>query len=1159
MARLRSRPPLFRSKKRQTTTNAVRRDVSNGSLGGHSTSEDNFFLDSYQSGFKSTQQLAIDFSKFENHAFFSPARAKVDLALYKSINEYPYTGTQEQIDEFLFRLTGFERYVFNSIPRNIGYLFFSGTQIGESTGGTYIDVSPISGKNFYEAPGSTGALCLEVGQSPFEIEAHVFVPENANGNQVIAQRLGTGASYTLALSESASTTNCKILFLVSSASDSYLVASGTLLKGDFSHVRACLFEEDDGKKAIIYTNDYLLASSSDTQDFGSLTFGTASLIIGSGSSHQILDYSFVPAQTLSGAIDELRFFIDQRSEQSVEQFKDRQMFSTSSLSLYFRFDEPAGPYDMKSVVLDYSGKCLHSSITNYKQSLRITGSIQVPLQNQNSFFSPVLYPDFSDFEDLITDLLTSASNYDDQNPNIVTRLVPPHYLIESAQASGISDPDGGIGVAPELLHVPGTGGIQNISPLLKTLIVISVSLDEIKQFIDSMSSLLAVELGDEDQISSQMIRYAADYFGIDLPNFFAKSTSEQFSFGNNVQSDSFSNYTLRSLRDDLWRRILGNMSYINASKGTKGAVRSILLSSGIIPENFFTIREYGMSGESRLNDLRDQSIEVTSMIDFSGSLNTPVGPFIPPGVRNGSQRIISSYLSASRVEIGTPEARGAFVNSDTYAPYGISNNPSDGLLTSGCFSLEASYVFDSRIDHPPSQSLMRLMTTGSTSPNDFLVANVFYTQESEDSGSLYLSLKPSAEIFAVAPSPLVLAITGVNLFDGERWTVGIEKTREDFINALSSSYTLRCARQVGGKVNLFTTSAFYAETAASPAQDVFENFLPTFNASGSYLIIGSQSITPTTRLLNSDSSYYSTLFSGKVSHIRFYSSRTGDESFVEHAKNYANMGLDNPEIGLGFDLVQSGAFERMRIDASCDQATTASDSSGNIRIFDFSQNLLHISGSGFGPNIDVIRPYVVSIDRFSPRFDLQQVSNKVRIRGLDDPHGGDPSYVIAGPVYEIYNSDEITDDVRFAIEHSSIKALNEDIISTIGNTQYLDDALGQPSGFYNDSYADLDHFSDVYFNRLTGKIDFMRTYDVFRWVDVALSNLVESVLPKRTKFMGINYVIEPHALERGKVKYLSYQSTVLTNMEYSDPVTISSAISPSAFSLFDLSFRASIR
>lgn len=1129
MPRLRTRPPLFRGRKTQTTTNAVRRSISNSSLSDHDVSEDNFFIDSYLAGFKSTQQLSLDFSQFSNHTFFSPARSKVDIALYKSINEYPYTGSNASIDEFLFKLTGFEKYVFDNIPRNIGYLFFSGTQTTEKSGGTYVEVKPYRGYNFPDAPGATGEAAIVVGQSPFEIEAHLYVPPIVNDNQIICQRLQSSAGYTLALSQSSSTSDCRILFLVSSASDSYVVASGTFSKGNFSHVRACLTEEGGSKKAKIFVDQNLVGSSSDSQDFGSLTFDTSSFLIGSGSRHEIIDYNFIPNQTLSGAIDELRFFTDQRSDEIVEKYQDSQIFATSSLKLYFRFDEPSGSYSMNDIVLDYSGECLHSEISNFSQHLRMTSSIDVPLRFQNSYFSPVLYPDFSDFENVIENFITSASLYDEENPNSVINFVPIHYLQESAISSGLTTYDSGIGVSPTLESVPGTGEMPRSSPVLSLLSLMSIQVDEIKQFIDSMSNLLAIDLGDDEKLNGKMIKYAADYFGIDLPNFFAKSTTEQFSFGNDINEDELTSYTLRSLRDELWRRIISNMTYVNSSKGTRSAVRSIMLSSGIIPENFFTIREYGMAGESRISDLRDQTVEVTSMVDFSGSLTAPTGSISYSGFKSDSPRLVSTFLSASRVEKGFPEIRGSFVNASSFPPHGVSNDQNDGLMTSGSFSVEGSYVFDKRLTHPVSQSLIRLAGTGSAL-NSSLYVNLVYVQDSESSGTLKLGLKPSMESAASAPSALRLFLTGVNLFDGERWTVGFERARNDEIGLSSSFYTLRCARQTGNQASYFSTSSFYTEVSSDYANSAFQGINSSYNSSGSQIIIGSQSIDASTRLLNSEPDFLYTKFTGKVSHIKFFSSRIDDLSFIEHARNFASIGTSNPEIGLGFDLVQTGAFQRIRIDASCDQATTSSDSAGNIRIFDFSQNSLHLSGSGFKSNGRVISPYMTTVDRISPRFDLQQISNKVRVRGLNEPSQIDPNFTITGPVYEIYDVNEIVDDVRFSIEHSAVKALNEDIMSTVGTTQYIENSLGNPIEMFNDSYSKIDHFSNVYFNRLTGKIDLTRTYDVFRWVDVALTDLVESVLPKRTKFLGINYIVEPHVLERGKIKYYSQESFMTTNM-----------------------------
>jgi hypothetical protein len=308
------------------------------------------------------------------------------------------------------------------------------------------------------------------------------------------------------------------------------------------------------------------------------------------------------------------------------------------------------------------------------------------------------------------------------------------------------------------------------------------------------------------------------------------------------------------------------------------------------------------------------------------------------------------------------------------------------------------------------------------------------------------------------------------------------------------------------------------------------NASSTSNASGSYVVIGSQSIPPSTIFLNGKSSDYTfTNFTGKVSNIRFWSTNIDSISFIEHARNSSNIGTNDPEKGLGFDLVQTGAFQRIRFDVNCDQATTASDGSGNIRLFDFSQNALHFSGSGFEPNKSVIKPYRLITSRLSPRFDLQQVNNKVRIRGLNQVLETDPDYTVQGPAHEIYDTDEIVDDVRFAIEHSVVKALDDDIMSTVGNPQYIDDALGNSVLNFSDNYFRFDHLNSIYFNRLTDNVDVMRTYDIFRWVDTALSSMIEQTLSTRTKFLGIIYVVEPHILERSKMRYY-YEESSLRSM-----------------------------
>jgi hypothetical protein len=1111
MPRLRTRPSIFKAKSSLSSTNGISRSVSNSTLFGRNTSNDSFALDSYKSGIKSTQQLSINFSNFENHTFFAPARAKVDIAAHKVFNEFPYTGSLSDIDAFLQSLTGFERYVYDNTPKNAGYLLFQGAV----NNGTFIDVSPISGNKFPKAPGATSQNALSLSSSPFEIEAHVYVSPNANNVQIITQRSSSDAAFTLALDQSASTTQCNLMFLVSSASDAYVIASASIGKGQFNHLRARLNSELSGKRAVIYLNGNLIASSSDIQDFGDLNFTTQSMLIGSGSAHGIIDYAISPVTTFDGAIDEFRFFVGDRTQDDAEKYAYQQIYKNDLMKLRFGFDEPYGTYDCEDVVLDSSGNALHSYINNYTSILRLTSSISLPLTRQDYYYSPILFADELTTQTYYQSLITSASEYDSDNPNIIFTLVPLHYLVESANASGLIDYDSGLGTLPTLDTIPGTGNLATTAALTRILCTLSIPLDEIKQFVDSMSKLLAIELDSDEDVSDQMLPFVADYFGVELPNFFAKSNTEQFVFGENVLEDQVTDYTLKELRSTLWRRILANMPNINVSKGTPSAVRSVFLSSGIVPENFFEIRELGMAGETRLQDKREQTVEVMSVLDFSGSLAAPTGSNALMGFKSDSPRVVGSYLSASRVEVGYPYPVGTFTNKDIYYPHGISNSTRDGLLTSGSFSVEASYVFDVTKTHPAPQSLMRLETTSSSGFNPLLM-NLVYNHAGI-SGSVTCSLCVDS-VNTTNPSVLNLVLTGVNLYDGDRWVVGLEKKRLDDLGISSgSNYTLRCGRQAGNTVAFFTTSSYFLETTNS-ANNAFCN-VGTHNASGSFVVIGSQSIDDTHSLFLNNFGSKETLFTGKISGVRFWSTDIGQASFIEHVRSAYNIGTSNPELGLGFDLVQTGAYQRLRVDASCDQSTINADTAGNIRLFDFSQNSLHLSGSGFEAGATVIKPYRQFINRLAPRFDLQQSSNKVRIRGLNTVLPTDPQYVITGPAYEIYSVDNIVDDVRYSIEHSIVKALDQDIIATIGDTQYLDNALGSQADLYADSYSDLDHLSNVYFNRLTDKVDIMRTYEVFRWVDTALSQLIESILPKRTRFLGINYVIEPHILERGKIRY----------------------------------------
>ena len=43
---------------------------------------------------------------------------------------------------------------------------------------------------------------------------------------------------------------------------------------------------------------------------------------------------------------------------------------------------------------------------------------------------------------------------------------------------------------------------------------------------------------------------------------------------------------------------------------------------------------------------------------------------------------------------------------------------------------------------------------------------------------------------------------------------------------------------------------------------------------------------------------------------------------------------------------------------------------------------------------------------------------------------------------------------------------------------------------------------------------------MFKWFSAAYGDLLGQLIPKKTKFLGVNFVIESHVIERNRFRYL---------------------------------------
>lgn len=1072
----------------------------------------------------STQQVRTDYSNFVNHTFFHSAVANVNEAFDKIVNFYPINGTNKEIEDFEDNLTGFEKHVLDTFPKNLGYLVFSGTVKGEAFGnGTSISVNDREGSTYTTLSNNkTAKAVLDPKLEPFSISLFCKVPKKENDNQIIFQKKSSLANnFTLALSHSLSTEKADVIFGITSGSN-FSYVTGSIDKGSFSNINAVYDPEGDEKtKLIINSTVY---SSSMSNVFETLDYGAANLTIGTGDQVRLNNVIFDQQETFSGSIDELRFYHSAKNTDEIEKNRYKSVYATDDLKLYFKFNEPSGSYSARKVALDSSKSNLHSTILNYLDAhTRTTGSDN-PVLNELSERHPILFPDFPTVSSLNERLLTSGSLYDDANPNLITKLVPPHYFLEANKEEEFNKVLGDLGDAFSAgsTKFPGKkiSEVPSATLLVKFLLTWAKYFDEIKILIDTITSVQHTYYDDFETTPDVFLKKRARQLNIELPNLFSSAELSQLISGVNL-TENFANssITLNEVQNSIWRRIISDSVNMKMTRGTIDSIKSVFRSAGIEPDNILTFREYGGAQLKSLEGSREQKIDVLNMINFSGSYQQTITSTDNEGYSTDKiPKIKSGFLSGSRIQVGNPKISGTFVNKTVNQIHGISNDPNDGLFTSGSFTYEGLYRFTNATNKP--QSLIRIHTTGSTSPSnkESVIANLVTT----DFSNIDLFIKDSPTDSKVKH----LFLTGVNIFDEELWHVSFgRKAHHDIGKTDRSQYFLRVAKQENGEIiSHFQTASNYLDVSDS----VFVSSSFEHNASGSFLVVGNQNFQNGSagKFLNDstggvDTLAHSSSFSGLITNSLFWSKFINEEEWIEHVRNHSSVGVIDPKINYNFETLATGSFERLIVQTNGKQATTSSSGIGEFTMFDFSQNNLHFKGSNFENSKIVVKPARVQFEILSPLFDTNIAKTKVRVRSFQDAELVEYSnFAQVAPVHQTVPSEEVVDDNRFSIDMSVFRGLNENILTSFATFSSIDDALGMPNLMFSDRYPELEDIRSIYFNNVLEKIDLGKFRTIFKWIDNSFTDLVFSMIPRSTNFMGINFIYESHVLERNRMKYL---------------------------------------
>jgi len=1078
--------------------------------------------DPYGTGLKSTQQVDLDWSDFTAHTFFNSAESKVNVAFERIINQYPFDGSKTELIAFKDSLSGYENYIFDAMPKFLGDLKFTKASnqrltAQDKTGYLFPEISR---NNLGErAVGKTAA----VGE--FTIEFWLYASSSvAYDNQVIFQKLNEDKNHGISIFTGASLSgnaNLPVIFGISSGSN-FLSASFDVPKGDYRHL-AFVYDKEDVNGIKIFENSVLVASSS-ASEISQLDFMNSDIIIGSGSSQSFDETSFVPLQTLDANIDEFRFWKVAREQGLINEFFRDNVFQNDDLAMYYRFNEPTGSYTSKAIVLDHSGNGLHGQIANYADTMRGSKEqFHLPVTHERVSNSPVLFPDYPTLVNLNSDLLTSGSRYDSNNPNLITKLIPAHYFLEAQAEEGSDEMFGDLSSNYSNYAdgaFPGNGKIPTAQVLSSFLFIWASFFDEIKVYIDSFSKLHDVSHTEIDSIPAQFLQKLGRKYGIELPNAFASVSVDQFFEGKNVNTSSaYGGLTLKKVQELLWRRLLKEMPTINRMKGTVQSVKSLMLSLGVNPDTSFRIREYGGPKTKKLTTNKKLVNSFFNAMDFSKGV-----PYLSSSHLVGFRHEPGAPFGAPTPEVILIDQMGA--ESSTIKVATPASGPVFTAFTSASWSWEGQYQMKKNTVNTK-QSLFRIEVSGSVTPDSGPAETSIAVNLMASSGSVRNGTTDNLT-FAFAPNASTyLALTGssITIFDGDPWYVNLNHVA----GPVQSEFIIRAYKTNGEDVlskHEFSGS-YYNTTEAT-------NRLVNVSGFNRQLFAVGHNAGYHNELLNARGDN-TTAFDGKLGSIRFWTKALEENESREHALNPFSVGVNKPLVNYNFfsangvpihrvgdqitvERFPLGSWERLRLSSEFYQQVSSSNSDGTFEIVDTSQNG-GIKARNITAATPVLSPILKMFSQIDPNYDITINANKVRVRSLLDVNEAKREGAESGNLHELDPREPVTDDRRFSVEASIVQALNDDIVNILADNQYINDAMGTPEMMFSVNYPALDTLADKYFNRLTDKINTSEYLKFFKWFDNNFGQLIEKMMPRTTEFLGINFVIESHILERHRFEY----------------------------------------
>ena len=1059
-----------------------------------------------------TFQPFIDYATASNFAKFGSALEYYRNSIERIYGEYPYDGSDRE--KILFELSSsyLDKYIFDKrYPKTNGYIQFSyggwGTAASitdgfglpnSSTdyeyiftkGGIHTASSGMENIPLYKVfdksviydsskdrvssfqmkmnKGFTIEFWLKKAAFDITKTKKEVILDLWNGNAYTTPDYGR---FTLALSGTTYGDNTFIATLQSGTYGFYEQAIGTSTittssLADWHHYAFSFISSSVGITSRIYKdgdlNEKKTLGTTGLNDIGGLINGYIGALQTSPSASSAAQYS----GKLSASLDDFRFWKTRRTSRQIYNNWYRHVGGGTNtddanikLGLYYKFNEGiTSDSNIDSTILDYSGRLANGSWFGYSSGARSTNSAFV----ESGLFAsedkdPIIHSSHPTVVSLKTELETSGSQHDEENPAILYNKIPQWIRDEDTK-----------NVTKHLIQV--------MSSYFDTLYAQIKALPDLKSKTFPSSSYRPLPFADRLLLEK----------GLVVPNLFIDSSLLE-KFGqrdlNKVQYEK----ELEEVKNLIYTNIYNNLEAIYKSKGTESSIRNMLRCFGIDDE-IVRLNIYTDNGTHYLNDKHRHSSVDKKYINFNLEDH-----FSATIYQTSSVSYTDTYMS------GTSGRKSEKHNALTFEA-SIIVPQKLGVFDRGYF--DTNFLSSSIFGLHQAQTSSAVYTWATEDAANF---QVYLVRDKLGSKDAKFVLKNYNNTINLQTDFFK------DIYSNEKWNVAvrIKPNKEPYSGKISQESEPSYKIEFYGVTHAFDVVKDEFILSASLNYVTGSNYLsqPKRAYAGSHR----QDFTGTV-LEKSDL---------KIGRIAAWFSYLDNSTIKTHNLDVHNKGTKDPYsnstlFGDSIENYHIPTYESNIFNWDFENLTTT-DASGEFIVDDVSSGSID---SRYGWADGIIRREhrakgtgftVSSTKAVSKEFVFCSIQETPELSVSSD------GVTIKGEKEKYFIKDEDVSDNFYALEKSMYQVISKEMLKMFSSIQVFSNLHGEAVERYRLNYKKLDHMRRLFFENVESDMDFDRFTEYFKWIDSSVSYMVDQLFPASVRRSnGISNVIESHILERNK-------------------------------------------